>query len=407
MGKDDSVITNVFDVFLPKERERCYEVAKMLGQAADAYMFCENLLWSTWRLHDPCTLQEVVAAVEHKRETGKYPSLPKYMGVRPDGVDPSTYLRSLCPDVHGSIIDQACNWVSGKYRNNSNRWGILFYRKSLPCARSPVIRIKGQTGVWLRRQPDNPQWFQVGVCLLKGKHTRKTAPLWLDISLKGANEWTRDFLAERADEGTGLPSISLHQKKRRGKKIWQLAITRPRRDGERDQVNPIAGRFLFCYPPAKQNVALECEILPLNGRPWRMPIQDRDIYQTKKVYEKRRKTMGANYRQSPSGSVRGHGRQRAIRGKLPLSERYKNRIKSWIEERTRAIVDFAIEARCEMVCLQDFAKLKPSELRLGSFPYDQFETRLKAKSDEAGLDFKVLSDTKAIAEVANIDVVRG
>jgi hypothetical protein len=360
-------------VLMPTAEQRDW-----LKEIARQCTFAENAIWMEWRVNDPVQPAEVFDWPRIKEATGKWPKMPAY---KLDGM--WDLAKSLCPAVNGNVFGAIANHVRKHYPQK--RWQYLRYDDRIPIARDLRIRFR-ERAIRVRRCPNEPRWFEIGLRLTDGDTQ------WMGIKPKGASHFTWEWLAHLADQD-GKPSggtISLVRKKR--KWVWQLSLARERGEGEREAVDAIPDRWLEVTAPIESESFLRCEVKwpEKTGRPWATHIESNDIIRMKLRHDHLRKVMGANYHQSPRSNSRGHGRQRAIACKMPFSERYENRIKNWIENRSMAVVQCAIEAQCGIVRMENLTERDPQTLALGEFPYFRFMARVEQKCEEAGITFKKL-----------------
>lgn len=386
---DKKKVGEVFDLLL-----KCNQPARdtLLASARTA-TFAENALWLLWRLHDPVTPGEFVRRRAVKEATGKWEKLPVYrLEHLPDGETPTKIAGHLCPGLPSCVYDAIANSVARLYMKN--RMAYLGFWERLPMCKDLRIRFR-EKAVLMRRNPDHPRWFQVGLRLTspcKGK----TEITWMDFHTGGKSEHTLRWLADVCD-GKALPSGGcVSAKKKHGVLRWQFTQARPRYEGEREQVHPVPGRSLVCYAPPDGEEFLYMQVTPVRGRPWRQAIESNDMLLLKMRDARLRQAMGRNYHQSPYSSAHGHGRTRAIRGKLAFSSRYERRVNSWIENRSAAIVSFARDMKCEKIQFEKLTERDPSTLRLGSFPYFRLMERTKQKAADAGIDWATFADFESI-----------
>lgn len=355
--------------------------------------FAENAIWMLWRKHDPITGLDMVRMRQVKQETGKWPKLEPYkLEKTPEGETPTTIAKALCPGLPSCIYDAIANQVAKLYMKN--RFAYLNFSERLPMGRDLRIRFR-EKATQIRRDPENPQFFQIGL-KLTSPEPGKTTTVWFGLKLRGCSEWTYRWLDDLASTGNPVSGGTISARKKRGRTVWQIALARPRMEGERKKVHPVPGRELICWAPPDADECLWCEVSPRKGKPWRLRVESNDMVLVKKAYERTRRHMGRNYHQSPYNSAHGHGRRRAIQGKERFSGRYNRRVKDWIENRSAAIVRFAVDARCETIRFEELTKRDPKTLRLGSFPYYQLISRIQQKAKDAGIAFKLFEDISSL-----------
>jgi hypothetical protein len=364
-----------------------------LIEVARLATFAENAIWMLWRLHDPITATDMVERRRVKDETGKWPKMEKYV-LRdcPEGGTPTTIAKSLCPGLYSYVYDAIANQVSKLYRKK--RFAYLTFQERLPCSRNLRIRFRERAIV----VGTNDKGYELGFYAKQGEVLR------IPVKTAGKSKYTQRWLGELAESGDHPSGGTITLKRRRGKWEWQIALARPRYEDERPRVTePIEDRSLVCWAPVDQAMFLRCQVAPQNGRPWRIHVVSSDLSQVKRRWDKKRRAMGWNYRQSEDSAAHGHGRERAIRDKLGYSERYENRVTNWIEERTAAIVRFARQCRCSRIQCEDLAARDPSTLRLGSFPYYRLVLRIGEKAKDAGLKFSKFSGFEKVESLINGD----
>ncbi len=387
MGDEPKNVGMVFDLLVdknPDAREALMRIAKMSTYA-------ENALWLQWRLHDPVSAADFRAA-QQLREAGEKFKLPNYKLQEAAGMSPDLFCKKLCPGLTSRVYDSVANHVSRLYRQK--RWAYLSFWERLPMCKDLRIRFRGE-GIEFRPHPENPQWVQVGLAFEKDADG-KCPRLWLDVRPRGRNPLASRWLQEVIAGTRATTGGEIVRRRRGGRWCWQMQQAREAYPGEHEQVDPIPGRVLVCYAPLNQEEFLYCQVSPVNGRPWRIAIEGHDFVLTKLRDRERDRRMGRNYHQSPLNSAHGHGRDRAIQGKR--GGRYENRSRTWIENRSLAVVQFALETRCEKIECEDLTKRDPARLLLGSFDYSRFLTRIEQKAARAGIGFsKFASLEKALA----------
>lgn len=384
-----SKVGEVFDILLGKGPS---DNKKLLTTVAIESTYAENACWQTWRLHDPVSAVDFVAMRKTKQDTGKWPALPKYaLKDIPEGSSPSLIAKALCPTLASVIYGTVAHHIGNLYLKN--RFAYLSFRQRLPVGDHLRIRFR-EKAVRVLRDPANPQWFQIEIKLLREPRDHR---LVFPIKMSGKAIHTAEWLGRLADTKAHPSGGCIAAFRRKGTLKWQISLTRDRNPVERDQVkDPIPGRTLICSCPTDCKEFLKCEVEPVNGRPWAFIVEGHDLLNVKRQAEMMRVRRGRNYRQSPFNAAHGHGRNNLLRSKRPFSERYENRIKNWIENRSISIVREAIKMRCESIKMEDLSERDPSTMLLGSFPYFRFQLRIKQKAVEAGLKFSIFSRQKAI-----------
>lgn len=400
-----------------EDRSRLLEIAKIS-------LFAENAIWMEWRLADPLSPIEARqfkadyaaymraksahdAWVKKKKDT-KDKTEKKQLGPEPEvpekpttpnldlktarnGLSWTKFAGSLCPGLKSYVYDAIVNRVGTLYRKASKRLAFLTFDERLPTSKQLRIQFR-EKACRIVHHPENPEWFRVQFTLDGGQ------PLLMDFKCRGKSPFTIDWLNELADSGANPSGGCISSRKKRGKLVWQFSVSRTPREGENEQVKPIEGRRLVCWAPLDQHEFMICEVEPLNGRPWRFNIESADMIFLKRKAEQLRSTMGRNYHQSRDSASHGHGRARAIRGKRPFAGRYERRCKNWIENRSAAVVRFAVQARCQGLWWEDLSKREPRKLALGDFPYYQLGLRVKQKAEASGLTFKLLKNLENLKE---------
>lgn len=387
---DTKNVGEVFDLLIDRNKE----ARDLLLEVAKKATYAENAIWMIWRHNDPVSAVDLVHMREEKERTGKWPKLPAYkLEKTPEGESPTKIAAALCPGLSSYVYDAVSNAVTKLYLKN--RLSYLGFWERLPVSKDLRIRFR-ERAVQIRRNPENPQWFQIGLGLVS--ENRKIGVTWCDLRTGGKSEFTKRWLEAVADGEqdyvTSGGVISARRKK--GKMRWQITQARPRMVDERQKVEPVEGRSLVCYAPLDQGEFMTCEVAPVRGRPWRMHVESNDLLTVKIAYDKLRRRMGGNYHQSPYSSAHGHGRRRAIRGKMAFSGKYERRVNDWIENRSAAIVGFAVETRCGEIRFEKLTDREPHTLRLGAFPYFKLIERTKQKAADAGISFKVFTDFETV-----------
>lgn len=378
-----------------------------LTRAAIEALYAENAMWNLYSLHDPVTAgdfaemrkareaaqdEENHRAKSEKRAAKKirWPRLAEYrrLSVKEEAASPDRICKRLCPSLSSNIYSAICQHVFKFY--HKSRFEFLAFRKRLPVSDDLRIRFR-EKAVRITRDERNPAWFRVEMTLFRDpdRPGRCLPPTIVAIATRGKSRWTNEWLGRCADEKTHPSGGMISARRKRGKLVWQISLSRERENGERRQVvDPVAGRTLTCEAPLEQEAFLRCCVDFDNGRPWCFAIEGHDLLNTKIAAEKMRRERGRNYAQSPNSAAHGHGRNAVLRSKMAFGERYENRVKDWIENRTIYIVQKAIEMKCSAIRMEELTTRDPHKLLLGSFPYYQFINRLKCKTIEAGLDFK-------------------
>ncbi len=389
--KGSKCVGEVFRLLLNREKE----AREKLFGLASLTTYAENAIWNLWRLHDPVTAVDMVRRRQVKEETGKWPKMEPYsLKKTPDGLTPTKIAGALCPGVASMVYDAIANAVAKGYMKK--RCEFLTFSERLPVAKDLRIRFRAEA-VRIRRNPVNPEWFQVGLAFWAPK-PRHVETEWVDI-LTGVGRKSPATMAWLADVADGKATTSggvISTRRVKGKVQWQITQARERRvaeeggHAERAKVEPLPDRELVCSAPLDNEEFMICEVEGLPGRPWRFVVESNDFIVTKKRNQRHRVAMGANYHQSPENAAHGHGRRRAMQAQMEFRRRYEARVRDWIENRSMAIVRFAIESRCGVIKFENLTKLDPKDLRLGSFPYFQFITRTQQKAKDAGIKFVLL-----------------
>lgn len=377
------------------------DTSQRLTRIAELATIIEWSLWREYFRQDPARGDDVLArwAARHRGE--RFEKFPPFKLETVDGErKPSKWCgengRNMLADLRlmSTIGDAIAQQTFRLY--NKQRWELLTGLRSLPRPSAPRIRFRDGAVVFRRSLTKPEHWIDVGFNLEKDRDI-----LWLPVNLRAQSAETVEWLRRCAD-GEATPSGGMiSRKKRKNRWQWQVTQARERMAGERETVDAIPDRRLICWADTTRVEFLTCRVSPVKGRPWQFAMESNDLVRVKLAAERDRRTMGRNYAQSPDGAGRGHGRQRAIAGKRPFAERYENRVKSWIEQRSAWLVREARELRCAELHVEDLTKRRPSELKLGSFPYARLLERIEQKAEEAGILFvKVpsLDDAKEMVE---------
>lgn len=376
---------NVGETFLLIPRS--IDDVKWLYEIARRYTYVENAMWLEWRLRDPVQSADVAQRMQVYQETGKWPKLPPYL------LESSTALaRTLAPGLRSIVYGSAANHVRKLY--SKKRAKYLSFLERIPMSKNLRIRFR-ELAVRIYRSERNERWFEVGFSFDMGEERR------FGLKLRGATEHTWNWLAEMADTEAHPSGGALTVVKHKKKNTWQLALSRSRRSGEREQVDAIPGRRLAVYAPLEGIPFLKCTVEwdgKKSGLPWQMQIESNDLIRTRRINEEKRRLYGKVFHQSPNAARHGHGRARALRPQIDLSSRYENRVKNWIENRTSAIIQFALQARCEAVYMENLVERSPRTMCLGDFPYYQFMLRLECKCKDVNIAFKKVKASTEILE---------
>lgn len=363
----------------PEQKQDIQKVARIAT-------FAENNCWMEWRRHDPVTSIQLLTSRRIKDETGDWPKLPTYnLYYENPGPTPYSVTAELCPELSSRIIGGIDNHVRKLYPKN--RLSYLLFKERLPLSNKPHIRVS-KSGVFIRRNPQNLRYYQIGVTLWSQKEAKKQQKdniYWIDMRTCGVSQWTLKWLEEQADKGEPVCNAIITQKKKNHKKYWQVCLARYRYPDEIEQVDPIKDRTLLIWAPLNQKVFLRMKVDGVHNY-WGDSIESNDIIKSKLVHQRRLEHLGRNYRQSTESGAHGHGRERALRAKI--ESKYPLRVKNWIEKRSTAIMEFAIKAKCEKIIFEDLTKRDPCSLRLGSFDYSGLLTRTKQKTEAANIKFQ-------------------
>jgi len=368
---------------LPSQEDR-----KRLIEIAEVAVFAENAIWMEWRLSDPIDAVEMARRKSVKTETGKWPKLDRLelKGAR-NGLTWTKFSGALCPGLKSYVYDAIANRVAKLYRKK--RLQLLTFDERLPTSDKLRIQFR-EIACRIVHHPDNPDWFRVQFML------DNRGPMLLDFKCRGKSKFTIDWLNELADSGENPSGGCLSARKNRGKLVWQFSVSRIPREAENAKVDAIPGRKLIVWAPLDQREFLICEVEPVSGRPWRHQVESADMISVKRRAEHLRVSMGRNYHQSPKSSAHGHGRERAIVGKAKFSRRYERRVRDWIENRSAAIVRFAVDCRCEELHMENLSKRQTNKLALGDFPYYRLCLRVKQKAESAGIKFKLINGFESL-----------
>lgn len=388
----------VFDLLLGKGPS---DTKADLIRAATESVYCENAVWQTYRLYDPVTAAEFARIRNVVREAkarqdelrkkdpkatvpeAKWPKLPEFkLSDIPEGASPTKIAKALAPSLSSCVYDAIANHCFKLYMKQ--RFELLSFRRRLPVSDDLRIRFR-EKAIKIQRDDRNPEWFKIEIKLFMEPKAHR---LVIPIGARGASPFTIRWLGECADDGIHPSGGMISARRKKGKLVWQISLSRSRYEGELETVKmPIAGRVLDIEAPVDQEVFLKCSVDTGGKRPWGFPIEGHDLLQTKIGAEIRRQRMGRNYAQSPMNSAHGHGRNNVLRSKRPFSEQYRNRVTNWIENRTAFIVAEAVKMKCERIRMEDLVSRDSKTMLLGSFDYSRFTLRLQQKAKAAGIDF--------------------
>lgn len=383
------------------------ETGDYLWQVAKEATFAENALWDLWRKHDPVSYLDILRMTQEREETGKWPKLPPYvLADAEEGATAHFVGKNLCPNLTGHVSAGVVNQVRKLY--GKLRWKILWNTQRMPKAFDPRIRFRERAirivrQKWTDKEGRTHDGFGVRCRFLR------SGDAVIPISTQRMNRHHLAWLERWAEINQGPCGGTVMLKMVRGKKRWFIALARERADGEIRRVDdPVEGRCCYVYAPLPESTreaAFVMEIQPTpNGRPWREEIEAHDLVRVKIRWQKRNEQQGRNYRQSRDRSAsKGHGEDRRMRSKKPDARRYGNQCDSWIENRSRAIVDFAINTRCCEVLMEDLVKRDSRTMRLGEFPYYQFMLRTQQKAEEAGLKFRTIANLDEVFSSLGIE----
>jgi len=402
--KEAKTVGEVFDLLIgDQERDRLAAIAALAVPL-------KNAVWLEWRMADPVSVHEALQFKAAYREYGKAkkahadwaknekkgpePQIPDKPTMRPlelktarCGVSWSKWAGSQAPELMSYVTDAIANRVSALYRQN--RLAYLTFDDRVPFSDQPQILFR-EKACRIVRDERRDDWYRVVMTL------DRKGPMSMAIRPKGASPHTRAWLAEMADSGAFPSGGMISARRRRGKRLWQISLSRVPREGENQTTDPVAGRTLIVWAPPDQQEFLRCEVSPINARPWRITIEGHDLLRLKRRADDDRRRMGRNYHQSPASASHGHGRERAIRGKLQFAGRYARRVKDWIENRSMEVARFAVETRCESVMFENLSARDPSRLLLGDFEYYTLVNRMVQKCRAAGLKTSMFTDLETI-----------
>ena len=368
-------------------------VSKILYDLGRKGMFLESALYQFFRVKDPVTCEQIAAAIEEKKKTGKYPRLFKFEVV---SADLTAACKFLSDGMGSNIYSAISNWVFHTY--TKHRWKILLCWERLPFISSLHFRVRNNC-LKLRLHPENENWFQIGFTPYPGDDF-----LWLNIRTPRPTkdpasrgdytfQWLRDCV-----NGTGKMSQAVFfQRTHRGRKEWRVSLMRPQYEGEHEQVDPIADRWLVMDWPESQAdpdgrpALLSGTVSFENGRPWTFYVRCDDLQPIKRRYEQNRRSMGEHYHWSEGGS-HGHGRNRAIRGRDRLAEGWNYAQDNACKQMAAGIVREAVKMRCSGVKWKKLNGRDPQTLLLGSFPYYELQKTVEQKSQRHGLKFSEWGD---------------
>lgn len=399
--KEPKTVGEVFDLLIgPEERDRLTAIAKLAVPL-------KNAAWLEWRMADPITLHDAIAFKAAYREFGQAKKQHAEWTKKKKGPEPkipdkptlptldlkkarcglgwSKWAQSLAPELMSYVTDAIANRVSKLYRQN--RLAYLTFTDRVPFSDHPQILFR-EKACRIVHDDRRQGWYRVVLTL------DRKGPLNIAIRPKGASRATREWLEEMATSGAFPSGGTITARRRRTKQLWQISLSRIRREGEREKVHPIPGRTLLVWAPPDQQEFLRCLVQPEpeNSPPWQHTIEGHDLARLKRRAEDDRRRLGRNYHQSPQSAAHGHGRNRAIQSTTRFADRYRRRVLNWIENRTAEIVRFALQAHCELLRVENLSGRDPSKLRLGSFPYREFLNRLAQKGRDAGLQTSEFTD---------------
>ena len=376
------------------------ETGGYLYRVAKEATFAENALWNLWRMNDPVTYRDVLRMNQEREATGKWPKLPEYkLANTPDGDSPTKIAGNLCPSLWSFVYDAVANHVRKFY--SKQRWEILWGKRRLPLASDLRIRFR-ERAIRIRRHQwtDKEGRVQDGYAIVC--RFIKGVDALVPISTLRMNKWHLAWLEHWANIDAGPCGGTVYRKKVRGKNQWFIALARERQPNEvRRVLDPVADRTCYVYAPppdSEREAFLLMDIRPTgNGQPWREEIEANDLIRVKLRWQQQNQQMGRNFRQSREVTAsRGHGLQRRMESKKPDARKYDARCKNWIENRSRAIVDFAVNARCSVLCVENLVQRDSKTLRLGEFPYYQLLLRIKQKAEESGLKHRTFTDFETL-----------
>jgi len=370
--------------------------------------FCENALWDLWRMRDPVTYLDIQAMNAEREATGKWPKLPKYsLKDAAEGKTPHFIGKNLCPNLTGHVTAGVVNQVRKLY--GKLRWKILWNTQRMPKASDPRIRfreraIRIERHVWTDKEGREQRGFAVRCRFLR------SGDAVIPISTRRMNKHHLAWLEHWAGVKAGPCGGMVMTKTVRGKKRWFIALARERADGEiRRVLDPVEGRCCYVYAPLPESgseAALVMRVQPTpNGRPWREEIEAHDLVRVRLRWREKNEQQGRNFHQSRERSAAsGHGEKRRMRSKKPDARRYGNQCQAWIENRSRAIVDFAINTRCCEVLMEDLVARDSRTMRIGEFPYYQFMLRTQQKAEEAGLKFRKIANLDGVFSALGVEL---
>jgi hypothetical protein len=377
------------------------DTAKYLREVAHEATFAENAIWHLWRKYDPVLFTDVQRMTQEREQTGKWPKLPKYvLSNTPEGPTPTKIAKALCPNLGSYVYDSIANSVRRLYLKQ--RWELLWHKRSLPTARSLRIRFRERAvqiieWPWVDKKGRAQDGYAIRCCF------KKSETCVIPIRTDRQNGWVQKWLKQWSTEAVGPSGGTVYQKTIKGQKKWFIALARCRGDAEIVSVkSPVANRVCLAYAPLpevrEEFLLLDVKPTPDN-RLWRQEVEAHDILRTKMRWADRNRRQGRNFQQSREVSAaHGHGWRRRLRSKMPAKGRYENRCKSWIENRSRAIVDFAVNARCSEILMENLSERDSRTLRLGEFPYHQFMLRIQQKAETSGLKFRKFKDLESICK---------
>jgi len=346
-----------------------------------------RILEAEAKIKDPAKLKTAVQKIRKERPKIERTKLPDYrLKDTPDGETPTKIARNLCPGVHSCCYDGVANYVTKTYLRY--RMEFLVGRRSLPRSKNIRLRMH-KKGVWIRKDQARPGEFQIGLSLQTGGQA------WMGLGLRRASKPWRDWLEKLATE-TGNPcnaTVTL-----RGKQ-WSVGLARPTVEDDREKVvEPVAGRMLQVTAPMDQETFLMCEVQPkCTTQPIRMRVEDANIIREKLRYDAVRRTRGRHWAQG--GGRHGHGRVKARSGIEQATLRYERRKNDFIEQRSAAIVSFAVKMRCSELHMENLVDREPTTLRMGSFDYYRFITRVQQKAQAAGLKFVKIPALSSVCDM--------
>lgn len=425
------------------------ETSSLLADIAKETTFAEDTLWELWRKYDPVSPFEAAAMRqqheddmvvyrakldEWKREHDAWesaqaeeagepkkpppphwPKLPPYfLKDVPEGESGWEIAKALCPSVNGNIFGAVANHVRKLYcKTKSYRRPILYGEKRLPKASEPRIRFRDRA-IRIRRHDWTDKHGQThpGYAIIFRWNNGESVTIPI-IARKESDAGIR-WLEYWCDQNAGPCGGVIYRKQTHSRKEWRIALARPREESEIVKVkSPIGGRELCVYAPlptSNREDFLLLDVIPQPNRmPWRMGIESNDLILTKLRMEERKRRQGRAFAQSreTSSASRDHGRVRRERSRQNSRRKYGQRCNSWIENRSRAIVDFALRSKCSGIAMENLTERDSQTLRLGEFPYFRLMDRTQQKAVEAGLEWRTFRDlstiSKALVKVATGD----